>query len=329
MNTRNQGFPSTISSQATVRHLSAHRWVELGLLFHSLFILVLLLAAFGAISREIKNSRDGREPNILLKSGWQEMSKADFHEWVQGEGRENHRGLWFIGTRGELFELPNLQAWLQVLVLGWPSPTKPGYLCYAHSCHTDQWLPDTHLCLTGPLSTVLFPHFTVAKEMSHTFLPHADTFSPYVCFLGHPSSGCGTRRAVHPHTIHRPLPDVRISRPTPPHSPLSLQIRTGGADPKAEKLLGLKKGQIVFRFLSTVSSCSPLCHWLGHSTAPANVCFTLPAPHKCEVGSGGKECNQVCFHRGLVWWPWSPREWTMQADLHCEISLIGPGSQMK
>lgn len=50
------------------------------MLFHSLFILVLLLAAFGAISREIKNSRDGREPNILLKSDWQEMSKADFHE---------------------------------------------------------------------------------------------------------------------------------------------------------------------------------------------------------------------------------------------------------
>lgn len=80
MNTRNQGFPSAISSQAAVRRLSAHRWVELGLLFHSLFILVLLLDAFGAVSRERKNSRDGREPSFLLKSGWQEMSKAGSHE---------------------------------------------------------------------------------------------------------------------------------------------------------------------------------------------------------------------------------------------------------
>lgn len=156
MNTRNQSFPSTISSQATVRHLSAHRWVELGLLFHSLFVIVLLLAAFGAVSRERKNSRDGREPSILLKSGWQEMSKAGSHEWVESEGEESHRGPWFTGPRGELFELPNLQAWPQALVLGWSSPTNPGYLCYAHSCHTDLWLPHIHLShwpsLYSPLS---------------------------------------------------------------------------------------------------------------------------------------------------------------------------------
>lgn len=124
------------------------------------------------------------------------------------------------------------------------------------------------------------------------------------------------KKSSSPSHYPRSLSDVRISRPTPPYSPLSLHTRTGSADPRAEELLGLKKGQIIFKFLSTVSSCSPLCHWLGNSTAMANVCFTLPAPHKYEMGLGEKECNQVCFRRGLVWWPWSPREWTMQADLH-------------
>lgn len=49
MNTTSQVLPLASSSLTVVRHLSAYLWVELGLLFHSLFLLLLVLAALCSV----------------------------------------------------------------------------------------------------------------------------------------------------------------------------------------------------------------------------------------------------------------------------------------